>query len=355
MILSGPNSYSDEYLRKQGTGRTLHDPSSLLTDRGAYINFLETQLERVSAACLGAQSYDQRFNDLQGMLSSLEHRCGQTTRLLGLAQQCIEEIRSESDNKLVSILREVKDEHRDTQKAFEAMATRIAVAEQTLSSLAQVQPQLDVLARRMTASEAKTAEQHKLNDERHRANEGRAAAANAALDRTNADIATLNTALSKLALTAEENERAAGAALAAAEQRLTTALRAGSDDATRGVQELHAKMTVELDQARKEAAQQVRDVASDARHQFDIVMEKVETAKVTTAKAAQLPSCMPAHLQCTHPPLFPLVVAVVRPSRRTSWSASAGQCWRARWKRTKRSRASWPRKWGRWRTSPPRC
>jgi predicted esterase YcpF (UPF0227 family) len=75
------------------------------------------------------------------MLSSLEHRCGQTTRLLGLAQQCIEEIRSESDNKLVSILREVKDEHRDTQKTFEAMATRIAVAEQTLSSLAQVQPQ----------------------------------------------------------------------------------------------------------------------------------------------------------------------------------------------------------------------
>ena len=290
MILSGPSSYSDEYLRKQGTGRTVHDPSSLLTDRGAYINFLETQLERVSAACLGAQSYDQRFNDLQALLSSLEHRCGQTTRLLGLAQQCIEEIRSESDSKLVSILREVKEEHRDTHKVFEAMTARVAVAEQTLSSLAQLQPQLDVLTRRMTAGEAKTAEQHKLNDEKHRANETCLVESTAALGRTNTDIDALNTALSKLALTADEHDRAAAAALAAAEQRLATALRAGSDDATRGLQELHAKMTVEVDQARKDAAQQVRDVASDARHQFDIVMEKVETAKVRRADGLAWPA-----------------------------------------------------------------
>ena len=90
MILSGPKSYYDDYLRKQGTGRTLADPPSLLTDRGAYVNFLEVQLERVSAACLGVQSYDQRFNDMQGLIVSLEQRCGQTTRLLALSQQCIE-------------------------------------------------------------------------------------------------------------------------------------------------------------------------------------------------------------------------------------------------------------------------
>lgn len=90
MILAGPKSYYDDYVRKQGTGRTLTDPPSLLTDRGAYVNFLEIQLERVSAACLGVQSYEQRFNDMQGLIVSLEQRCGQTTRLLALSQQCIE-------------------------------------------------------------------------------------------------------------------------------------------------------------------------------------------------------------------------------------------------------------------------
>jgi hypothetical protein len=95
MILAGPKSYYDEYIRKQGTGRTLNDPPSLLTDRGAYVNFLEVQLERVSAACLGAQSYEERFNDVQTLIDSLDQRCSQTTKLLGLAQQCIE-VRIES-------------------------------------------------------------------------------------------------------------------------------------------------------------------------------------------------------------------------------------------------------------------
>ena len=88
MILSGSSSYYDDYVRKKGTGRIINDPPSLLTDRGAYVNFLEVQLERVSAACLGVQAYDQRFNDMQQLIVTLEQRCGSTTRLVGLAQQC---------------------------------------------------------------------------------------------------------------------------------------------------------------------------------------------------------------------------------------------------------------------------
>ena len=83
-------SYYDDYTRKKGSIRTLTDPPSLLTDRGAYVNFLEVQLERVSAACLGVQSYDDRFNDMQGLIVALEQRCASTTKLVGLAQQCTE-------------------------------------------------------------------------------------------------------------------------------------------------------------------------------------------------------------------------------------------------------------------------
>jgi hypothetical protein len=90
MLSSGPRSYYDDYLRKKGSGKTLADPASLLTDRSAYVNFLEVQLERVSAACLTVQASEERINDLTEMIRNLEHRCTANIKLIGLAQQCTE-------------------------------------------------------------------------------------------------------------------------------------------------------------------------------------------------------------------------------------------------------------------------
>ena len=38
--------YYEDYLRKQSLDRALADPPTLLTDRSAYVNFLEVQLEQ---------------------------------------------------------------------------------------------------------------------------------------------------------------------------------------------------------------------------------------------------------------------------------------------------------------------
>ena len=240
-MLSGPKSYYDEYIRKQGTGRTLQEhPSSLITDRGAYVNFLEVQLERVSSACLNAQSYDQRFNDLQELLSGVEQRCGQTTRLLGLAQQCIEEIRAETDTKLVNLFREVKEEHRVMNKTYETMSTRIAVAEQTISSLCQLQPQLNVLEKRTTTNEEKIAFQLKANDEKHRVHEERTTVLTDALNKTNVAVDKIATSLSQLALDVNENERRANAALLTVEQRLQSTISSEREDMLRKLQEVRS-------------------------------------------------------------------------------------------------------------------
>jgi hypothetical protein len=90
MIVSGSRSYYEEYLRKKDTERAFAKPPALLTDRNAYINFLEVQLERVSAACFAVQSYEDRFNDMQGLIVSLDERCASTAKLVALAQQCTE-------------------------------------------------------------------------------------------------------------------------------------------------------------------------------------------------------------------------------------------------------------------------
>ena len=89
MMLAGSRSYYDEYIRKKGTARTLNDPPSLLTDRGAYMNFLEVQLERVSAACLSVNSYEERFTDMQSLIVNLEQKSQTTNKLIGLNQTCV--------------------------------------------------------------------------------------------------------------------------------------------------------------------------------------------------------------------------------------------------------------------------
>lgn len=129
MILAGPKSYYDEYLRKKGTNKTLSDPPSLLTDRGAYVNFLEVQLERVSAACLSVQSYEDRFQDQHGMVHALEQRCSSMTKLLSLAQQCTEEVRVEANQGIERISKEFQLYKAEQQRINESYKQRIEALE----------------------------------------------------------------------------------------------------------------------------------------------------------------------------------------------------------------------------------
>jgi hypothetical protein len=91
MIASDPpHSYSEEYFRKKNLKKTLTTPTQLLTDRGAYLNYLEQQLERVSSACLTVHSYDERLVDFETLIKALEQRASANVKLIGLAQQCTE-------------------------------------------------------------------------------------------------------------------------------------------------------------------------------------------------------------------------------------------------------------------------
>jgi hypothetical protein len=100
---AGDSSYYGDYLRKRGTsnvntaGRSVpgipaltHSAPSLMTDRGAYLNFLESQLERVTSACLTVQSVENRFDDMHSLLRVSEQRVLANSKLLALAQQCTE-------------------------------------------------------------------------------------------------------------------------------------------------------------------------------------------------------------------------------------------------------------------------
>ena len=153
MIFSGPKSYYDEYVRKSGTQRTLTDPSSLLTDRGAYVNFLEVQLERVSAACLGVQAYDQRFNDMQNLIVALEQRCDTTNKLLGLVQQSVEGSNADYVERYEKLLSTVNANESTSLSVMQVVSDRVASTEQTLASMSGIQAHMGLLERKLTSNE----------------------------------------------------------------------------------------------------------------------------------------------------------------------------------------------------------
>ena len=51
-------------------------PDKLLTDRSTYIGYLESQLERVTNACLTVQSFDQRIETVASAARLLEEKVG---------------------------------------------------------------------------------------------------------------------------------------------------------------------------------------------------------------------------------------------------------------------------------------
>lgn len=86
MILSG-SSYSAEHVRNKAKQR----PEKLLTDRSAYILYLESQLERVTAACLTVHSFDEQLEAATSRVQALEKKVLNTGRLARCVQEDAQE------------------------------------------------------------------------------------------------------------------------------------------------------------------------------------------------------------------------------------------------------------------------
>ena len=97
MLASNDNSYAKEYARRRhargarrpGPGGTAGE--MLLTDRGAYIKFLESQLDAVTQACLTAQSFDERIVSQGASLTTHDEKILNLARLIKCAQGVAEE------------------------------------------------------------------------------------------------------------------------------------------------------------------------------------------------------------------------------------------------------------------------
>ena len=97
MLASNDNSYAKEYARRrQARGGRRPGPGGaagemLLTDRGEYIKFLESQLDAVTQACLTAQSFDERIVAAGAAAAAHDEKILNLARLIKCAQSVAEE------------------------------------------------------------------------------------------------------------------------------------------------------------------------------------------------------------------------------------------------------------------------
>jgi hypothetical protein len=63
-----------------------------MVDRAAYMSFLESQLERVTASCQTVESYNSRIDSIQDAMAATETRVANNTRLVNIAQSFGEQV-----------------------------------------------------------------------------------------------------------------------------------------------------------------------------------------------------------------------------------------------------------------------
>ncbi|CAM9388905.1 unnamed protein product [Ectocarpus fasciculatus] len=87
----GHGSYFEAFKRRSNVSLDAAQRDKVLTDRGAYLNFLEIQLERVSAACITSQHFGSRIDAATAKATAAEEKVMSATKLVRLAQTYSEE------------------------------------------------------------------------------------------------------------------------------------------------------------------------------------------------------------------------------------------------------------------------
>ncbi|KAE8973782.1 hypothetical protein PR003_g27126 [Phytophthora rubi] len=103
-MAQGSGSYYDDYMRSNAMLKHCGEKSAkkLLTDRSAYISFLEVQLERVSAACLTTQTFERRLAELESSQLANDQKLASLSKVFRLNQEYVEQTTQQNQSELTA-------------------------------------------------------------------------------------------------------------------------------------------------------------------------------------------------------------------------------------------------------------
>ena len=273
-------SYYETHRRKQGVTPELLAKESLMTDRGAYLSFLEVQLERVSAACLTAQGFEERINGITEITHSSEEKVISLAKLVQLTNTCAEERSREVANAFTNVDARVKSvevnndargrEHLEAMSRMTDLEARMRDGERFRAEQAKsTQAALDRLEQNHLAALSRLERQHREDLQR-------------AAEKTAQDIAAVRR-------DSEDLIKSQRRRCEEIEERCTTS--------ERGITELSAALTEEKSQ---------REAAVDALHVM--INRRLEE---NDQRVQLLESRVEAEVRDTFPSLTPILTLVV--------------------------------------------
>lgn len=138
--MAAPNgSYYGEYMRSTAlhkhSARGPSNAKALLTDRNAYISFLEVQLERVSAACLTTQTFEKRMLAVENAQLVADEKLGSLSKVLRLNQEYVEQTSEQTRAEVVKLLAQTDAWRQQNEQEAERVDHQLRSFELTINRI----------------------------------------------------------------------------------------------------------------------------------------------------------------------------------------------------------------------------
>ena len=279
MLSSGPKSYYDEYVRKKDTERAFAKPPALLTDRNAYINFLEIQLERVSAACFAVNGHETRFNDMQGLVVSLDEKLNATSRMISVAQQSTEEVRSEFFQRAEIESNAAKSYRLETRKAIDSLTSQMLQIEKMAALLPHIEGKLNAMDKRMGEYECKQRAVEQDNRTANKLAQERIDRLDSVTDELHALIESTRASVSRVTFDVEENTSRVNNYISSVESRITQSLQNNKDDLQREMVAMCAKSANQYEEVRKLVEVRELEMLTTTRKHHKAIQDEIEESR----------------------------------------------------------------------------
>ena len=246
--------YQEQHLRRKAFKGRVDAPAALLTDPDAYLSFLETQLERVSAACMAVAQYDRKFSDMQDHIvqlgTHLENRCTSNNKLIELAQQTSMQMHKELSESINTTTTRLQAHIQKSDARLDSAEKRLEESEDAILDLSVLPEQVCVLEKRVSEVEVHAKDADKAQIEYKRANDVRLAALEERSYSTEHRLEKLAAQLSSHQATTSEATHTLRCDMSAIEARLKDAQAADRENLLQKLLACERKFTTQGDELR---------------------------------------------------------------------------------------------------------
>ena len=162
---------------------------------------------------------------------------------------------------------------------YELPFDNLGIAERAISAMAGLQPQIEILEKRITNDANNGNIEMKKSEERNQVFQERLHVIGQSVTELNLKVEKANTTASKLALNVEELERKSNNILSATELRLRNEIILDREEMKKKLQSVQVRITSEAERLQNEINKSTLNSNTASRNQLEDILERMENTK----------------------------------------------------------------------------